>query len=112
MPGDARQADLDLKRTMLEEGYLFDFFQLVHLLETWLGRPVPIGRGGPFRAEGLRLRPDPSLVFSPADVRRVEEPAEDRTATSDAAAPGPLGLPDHRQLHGALRRRLARARST
>jgi type VI secretion system protein ImpH len=79
MPGDARQADLDLKRKMLEEGYLFDFFQLVHLLETWLGRPVPIGRGGPFRAEGLRLRPDPSLVFSPADVRRVEEPTlEDR----------------------------------
>ena len=34
MPGDARQADLDLKRKMLEEGYLFDFFQLVHLLET------------------------------------------------------------------------------
>jgi type VI secretion system protein ImpH len=76
MPGDARQADLDLKRTMLGEGYLFDFFQLVHLLETWLGRPVPIGRGGPYRAEGLRLRPDPSLTFSPADVRRVEEPSD------------------------------------
>lgn len=76
MPSDPRQADLHLKRTMLEEGYLFDFFQLVHLLETWLARPVPIGRGGPYRAEGLRLRPDPSLTFSPADVRRVEEPSE------------------------------------
>jgi type VI secretion system protein ImpH len=88
MPGDARQADLDLKRTMLEEGYLFDFFQLVHLLETWLGRPVPIGRGGPYRAEGLRLRPDPSLVFSPADVRRVQEPsAEDRGEDPQRAVP-------------------------
>jgi type VI secretion system protein ImpH len=75
MPGETRPAELDLKRKMLEEGYLFDFFRLVHLLETWLGRPVPLGRGGPFRAEGLRLQPDPSLVFSPADVRRVEEPA-------------------------------------
>jgi len=76
MPGDARQAEPDLKRRMLEEGYLFDFFQLVHMLENWLGRPVSVGRGGPFRAEGLRFQPDPSMVFSPADVRRVEEPTE------------------------------------
>jgi type VI secretion system protein ImpH len=69
-----RQTEHDLKRKMLEEGYLFDFFQLVHLLENQLGRPVPVGRGGPFRAEGLRFQPDSSLVFSPADVRRVEEP--------------------------------------
>jgi type VI secretion system protein ImpH len=61
---------------MLGEGYLFDFFQLVHLLENWLGKPVRIGRGGPFRAEPLRLKPDPTLVFSPADVRKIEEPTE------------------------------------
>jgi len=72
-PGQAG-ADLSggLGEKMLAEGFLFDFFQLVHLLETWHGRPV--GRGGPFRDELLRLRPIASLAFPPSDVRRVEEP--------------------------------------
>jgi type VI secretion system protein ImpH len=67
----------DLKRRMLGEGYRFEFFQLLHLLETWQGRPALLGRGGPYRLEGLRLVPDPSLTFSPADVRRVEERTEE-----------------------------------
>jgi type VI secretion system protein ImpH len=88
VPGDPRQAEADLKRTMSEEPWLFDFFQLVHLLETRLGRQVSIGKGGPFRSEGLRLRPDPSLVFSPADVRRIEEPSEaDRVNDEDDEIP-------------------------
>jgi type VI secretion system protein ImpH len=61
-----------LSQKMLAEGFLFDFFQLLHLLETWHGRPI--GRGGPFRDEPLRLRPIASLAFPPSDVRRVEEP--------------------------------------
>lgn len=63
---------------MLEEAYLFDFFQLLHLLETEAGSPVPLGRGGPFRSEAIRLRPDASLLFPPSDVRRVEAPARIR----------------------------------
>lgn len=80
MPAGPGKPAPDLKRKILEESYLFDFFQLVHLLETWHGRPVALGRSGPFRLEGVRLRPDSSLTFSPADVRRVDEPGEeDRT---------------------------------
>lgn len=67
-------ADAGLKRKIVEEGYLFDFFQLVHLLERWLDPPVPLGRVGPYRDERLRLRPDDSLTFPPSDIRRVEEP--------------------------------------
>jgi len=76
MPAEPGTPGPDLKRRMLEEGYFFEFFQLLHLLETWQGRRVAIGRGGPYREEGLRLVPDPSLTFSPADVRSVEEPTE------------------------------------
>jgi type VI secretion system protein ImpH len=76
MPAEPGTPSPDLKRRMLEEGYLFEFFQLLHLLEIWQGRPVAIGRAGPHRAEGLRLVPDPSLMFSPADVRKVEEPTD------------------------------------
>jgi type VI secretion system protein ImpH len=59
---------------MVEEPFLFDFFQLVHLLETRLASPVGVGRQGPLRQETVRLRPDTSLTFSPADVRHLEEP--------------------------------------
>ena len=69
-------ADPGLKRKIVEEGYLFDFFQLVHLLERWLDAPVPLGRVGPYRDERLRLRPDDSLAFPSSDIRRVEEPRE------------------------------------
>lgn len=69
-------ADPDLKRKIVEEGYSFDFFRLVHLLERWLDRPVPVGRVGPYRDEGLRLEPDSSLTFPPSDIRRVETPRD------------------------------------
>lgn len=82
-------ADAGLTRKIVEEGYLFDFFQLVHLLERWLDRPVPLGRVGPYRDEGLRLQPDASLTFPPSDVRRVETPrASD--GTDDDGRPIPV----------------------
>lgn len=77
MPGDHRQAEPDLTRRIVGEGHLFDFFQLVHLLETWQAARAAVGRGGPFPREVLRFKPDASLTFSPADVRRVEEAGGD-----------------------------------
>ncbi len=104
-----RQTEPDLKASIESEAYRFDFFQLVYLLEHWVrcaaepdDRPqpgaskpeptspqLPIGRRGPLPAEGLRLRPDPRLTFSPADVRRVEEPWE---RTSDGERVFPQGV--------------------
>jgi type VI secretion system protein ImpH len=77
VPASHRQAEPDLKARIVDEGYLFDFFQLIYLLERWLDRPAPIGRLGPYRDEGVRLRPDTSLAFPPSDVWRVEVPDED-----------------------------------
>lgn len=77
MPASDRQAEPALRTRVLREGFRFDFFQLLHLLETWQGSDIPLGRGGPFHRESLRLRPDPSLAFSPADVRRVESAGDE-----------------------------------
>ncbi len=77
MPAGRRQAEPDLKRRIVEEGHLFDFFQLIHLMEKLLDRPAPIGRLGPYRNEGVRLRPETSLAFPPSDVYRVEVPGEE-----------------------------------
>lgn len=71
------QAGAPLSRSFTAEGHRFDFFQLVYLLERWLDRPAAVGGRGPFDAEAIRFRPDPSLAFSPADVRRVEAAGED-----------------------------------
>lgn len=60
-----------------EAGHLFDFFQLVYLLEHWLGHRAALGGAGPVAEEGVRFRPDPSLAFSPSDVRWVEVAGED-----------------------------------
>ena len=77
MPAGHRQAKPDLKARIVEEGHLFDFFQLIYLMERWLDRPAQIGRRGPYKDEGIRLRPDTSLAFPPSDVYRVEVPGED-----------------------------------
>jgi type VI secretion system protein ImpH len=69
---------------MLAEGWRFEFFQLLHLLETWQATPAELGRGGPYRHESLRLVPDPSLTFSPADLRRVEEATDEERAELQA----------------------------
>jgi len=77
VPARDRQAESDLKSRFLREGYRFDFYQLLHLLETWQGREVALGRAGPLHRERIRLRPDSSLTFSPADVRQVEEAGDE-----------------------------------
>ena len=46
-------------------------------MEKLLDRPAPIGRLGPYRNEGIRLRPETSLAFPPSDVYRVEVPGEE-----------------------------------
>lgn len=71
------QTGASLSERLTAAGHQFDFFQLVYLLERWLDRPAAVGGHGPFDAEGIRLRPDASLAFSPSDVRRVEVAGEE-----------------------------------
>ncbi len=79
MEAGHRSPEPDLRERIARQAFRFDFFQLVYLLEHWQrGGDSPaspqreIGHNGPLADEGLRLRPDLRLVFSPADVRRLE----------------------------------------
>lgn len=73
MFAEVGQASLGLKEKILHEPYRFNFFQLLYLLRRWQNAPMtPLGRLGPYPEERVRLRPDPSLAFSPADVRSLE----------------------------------------
>ncbi|MBT8401185.1 MAG: type VI secretion system baseplate subunit TssG [Rhodothermia bacterium] len=75
-PGDSESTrklgSSQLITEILDAGHLFDFFRLVTVLERLSpDRPRP-GQSFEFRAESIRFRPDPALVFPPADVKRVE----------------------------------------
>ena len=77
MSDGTRPETAALSRTIFEEGYHLDFFQAVHLLENWYAGGARIGGSGPPSRERLRLRPDDTLRFSPADIRRMEPPDDD-----------------------------------
>ena len=94
MPSGAWRPDADLssldeasskrlQRSLEQEAYGFAFFQLVYLVERWLGANRPaLGTIGPPEREAISLRPDERLSFSPADVRRIE-PIVDDAGNSD-----------------------------
>jgi type VI secretion system protein ImpH len=59
------------------EGYRFNFFQAIKLLESLNEERPGVGHLGPVREEVLRLRPNEELSFSPADVHRIDAEAEE-----------------------------------
>ena len=56
---------------LFAEGWRYDFFQAVRLLERAAEGPAP-GTTSDARAERVRVRPSEALAFPAADVRRVE----------------------------------------
>jgi type VI secretion system protein ImpH len=60
---------------LFQEGFAFDFFQAVRLLERLGGpRRVPVGRRGPPAAEVVRFRAHQSLHFPASAIYSVEPP--------------------------------------
>ena len=60
-----------LLERMLQQGWKFDFFQAVWLLERYCGEHTPVGQRGPVSSEPIRFRPHVSVGFPPTDVRRI-----------------------------------------
>ena len=56
---------------LFAEGYRYDFFQAVRLLEQHAGGPA-LGTTADARAERVQVRPSDALAFPGADLRRVE----------------------------------------
>jgi type VI secretion system protein ImpH len=61
-----------LEDTLFEEGYAFDFFQAVRLLEKLFPERRAVGRWGPPRAEVARFRSLVSLSFPASSIYEVE----------------------------------------
>ncbi|WP_165230982.1 type VI secretion system baseplate subunit TssG [Aquisphaera insulae] len=82
-PGEARDGSGDparglaptgLERRLYREGYVFDFFQAVRLLQRRRGS-VRVGEAGPPSAEAVRFRTHVSLGFPPSTIHEVIRPA-------------------------------------
>lgn len=60
-----------LLQQLLTQGWRFDFFQCVWLLERYCRTGLAAGGRGPAGQESVRFRPHISLGFPPSDVRRI-----------------------------------------
>lgn len=85
---------------LFEEGYAFDFYQAVSLLEKLMPDALPIGETSDPAGEAVRFSATVSLSFPETDVARVEAPHYENTPAkmlvnflSLAGALGPLPLP-------------------
>src|ERR1051325_2219467 len=67
---------LTVEQQLFEEGYSFDFFQAVRLLERLYPQRQPEGRGGPPAAEQVRFRAHLSLAFPPSSIYELVKAPE------------------------------------
>jgi type VI secretion system protein ImpH len=61
----------DLSQRLKKEGYRFNFFQALQLLEEKLLKEK--GMSSPLDSGAIRLAPDSSLVFPPCDIKSIKE---------------------------------------
>lgn len=100
MAAESGRADPSVADTLLEEGYRFDFFQAVRVLERMYRHRAPVGRGARPSDEVARFQTLTTLAFPPSAIHEVTEPPEPgRPVTMTVAfmgLTGPLGvLPRH-----------------
>lgn len=61
----------DTGRKLEREGYRFDFFQAVRLLEGFYPDRPQVGHMGPAARESVRIRPSTDLSFPAGDIQRI-----------------------------------------
>ena len=74
MEPESRQPLTPLEESLLEEGYRFDFFQAVRLLEGRAEARAPVGEDSDPGRETIRFAADLRLSFVPSDVSDVDVP--------------------------------------
>ncbi len=100
MATQSRRADPSLEDILFEEGYRFDFFQAVRLLERLYPHRQPVGREASPSAEVVRFHSRLSLSFPPSAIHEIA-PAQDGSGPAQMTVAfmgltGPLGvLPRH-----------------
>lgn len=73
MAAPDRTPDRSVEERLFAEGWTFDFYQAVRLLEIGKGAPSVGEQAEPAR-EAVRFRSEVSLAFPPSDVVRVDRP--------------------------------------
>lgn len=64
--------DPPLEHVLFEEGYRFDFFQAVRVLDRLYPDRQPVGRDATPSREVVRFRSHPSLSFPPSAIHEIE----------------------------------------
>ena len=67
------QKEPGIAERLFREGYLFDFFQAIRLLEIFLPGGKSTGETSDLKEERIRFRPDRGLAFPASDVRSIEK---------------------------------------
>jgi type VI secretion system protein ImpH len=88
-----------VRQQLLDEGYRFEFFQAVRLLERMEREREPVGSGGPPSREPVRFRTRASLGFPASQIYEVRQGAREDLPLEMVVAfmglTGPLGLLPH-----------------
>jgi type VI secretion system protein ImpH len=100
MAAESRRSNPSLEEVLFNEGYRFDFFQAVRLLELIYPNRKPVGRRAAPADEIVRFRSHLSLEFPPSEIREIErDPGDERPPSMTTAFMGLAGslgvLPRH-----------------
>ena len=77
-----------MKDLLFREGYRFDFFQAVRLLQRLYPEREPVGASVDPRKEAVRFRSKVSIAFPPSAIDEIEAPPE-----ADADRPARMTVP-------------------
>lgn len=80
---------------LFSEGYTFDFFQAVRLLEKRNAEAEAVGRDGPVYEEAVRFRSHLAFHFPPSAIVEIKEPDDDlppQMTVSFFGLTGPSGV--------------------
>jgi type VI secretion system protein ImpH len=91
---------MNLDERLFTEGFAFDFFQAVRVLERLQPERKPVGQAGPPHQEVVRLRAHLSLNFPPSAIYEITQPTAEQPVPQMTVAfmglTGPSGvLPRH-----------------
>jgi type VI secretion system protein ImpH len=81
MATTSRRTDTSLKATLFQEGYRFDFFQAVRLLERIYPERGAVGAANEPSQEVVRFHGRQSLSFPPSEIYEITTPSKDEKAT-------------------------------
>ena len=100
MATESGRTDPPLDHILYEEGFRFDFFQAVRVIERLFSSRRPVGRESLPSNEAVRFRSLLSLTFPPSAVQDVARPEDERVPAQMIVAfmglTGPMGvLPRH-----------------